>query len=194
MPMTKKVPPEKKTKANVKKTPAAKPVKKQGSADSIRKSLAKELVSLIPKIDAEGLAFLVKQARIHIYNMQVDQLNKAAQQASLASARSKIITEKTKKSRSQGSSKKQTFRIDATSAGYYLRFQNGGFIFSKDEMLQMVKIVNAPGTVSEICSRFYDWLERERRDILVEVPIRDRYDEQLKTLASVIKKTFKIKK
>ena len=34
--------------------------------------LAAELVSLLPSLDAEGLAFLVQQARVHLYNMALD--------------------------------------------------------------------------------------------------------------------------
>ena len=41
-----------------------------------RESLAKELRSLIPKLDEEGLTFLIEQAHIHLYNLQVDSLNK----------------------------------------------------------------------------------------------------------------------
>jgi hypothetical protein len=52
------------------------------TVDTERESLVKELKSLIPRLDSEGLAFLVEQAKIHLYNMQVDELNKTAAQTS----------------------------------------------------------------------------------------------------------------
>jgi hypothetical protein len=48
---------------------------KNGSADT--SALAKELRLLIPKLDVEGLSFLVEQAKVHLYNMQVDKINRA---------------------------------------------------------------------------------------------------------------------
>lgn len=178
-----------------KKTPVEKD-KKTGSKKSQRKEagtdnkvlLAKELSSLIPKLDAEGLAFLVKQARIHLYNMQVDELNKAAQEAYSASARSK-----TQKSNTQSRQKKEKFNIDATGTGYYLRYQNDGIIFSKNEMVHLVKIVNGQGTDIEISGRLYNWFQQERRDIFAVIPIADRLDSRLKSLAAIIKKNFKLK-
>jgi hypothetical protein len=137
--MTKKTP-------AAKKKPAAgakkKPVKKK--TDSIRLSLAKELVSLVPKLDSEGLAFLIKQARVHLYNMQIDALGKAAKAVDTASARSKAIKGINKKTSAQSS--KTTLKIEATGTGYYMRYNNSGTIFSNQEMVQLVKLVNSSGS------------------------------------------------
>jgi hypothetical protein len=66
-------------------------------------------------------------------------------------------------------------------------------MFSRDEMARLVRLVSAPGTDPEIRERFYGWLERERRDVLVSIPMADKFDEKLKALAVLIKKTFKLK-
>ena len=58
----------------VKKTKTAKSTKKE-STD--RNAMAAELRGLIPRLDEEGLVYLVEQARIHLYNMQVDEHNRA---------------------------------------------------------------------------------------------------------------------
>ena len=49
---------------------------KTAPKDSEKDTLAKELRSLIPKLDTEGLRFLIEQANVHLYNMQVDVLNR----------------------------------------------------------------------------------------------------------------------
>jgi len=180
--MSKKPPVVKNNKPNTpKKTKLNQAAK---AVDKIRTSLVNELRNLIPKLDSEGLAFLVKQARIHLYNMKVDELNKAAQVVN--SIRSDSATNV------QAKAKKEHFDIKPTSAGFYLRYQNDGVIFSKPEMVQLVKIVNGQGTVGEITGRLFNWLEKERKDIFRVIPIKDKSDNSLRILASIIKKNFKL--
>ena len=45
--------------------------------DDTRKELLKELRSLLKDIPEEGLLFLIKQANTILYNMRVEELNKA---------------------------------------------------------------------------------------------------------------------
>ena len=162
-------------------------------ADSKQESLAKELRGLIPKLDSEGLAFLVEQARIHIYNMQVTALNQAtlskAAAASAASPRKGAIVKK------PSQPKNENMRIDGTESGssYYLYYRNGSIMFSRDEMTHLVKMVNADESDLEIRDRLFRWFERERMDIFAVVPIADKFDERLKTLVKIIKKNFKLR-
>ncbi|MDR1143185.1 MAG: hypothetical protein LBK77_03075 [Spirochaetaceae bacterium] len=154
------------------------PAKKSGPADG-RDVLAGELRSLIPRLDAEGLSFLVEQARIHLYNMQAEELNKT-----LAGS-----------GRTAKPVQKDSFRLEGSGSGssYYVVYNNDWIMFSRDEMAQTARIVSAPGTGMEIRERLYRWLERERRDVLISIPMADRFDEKLKTLAALIKRTFKVK-
>lgn len=179
----------KKTQA-VKKSPAKKssvksPAKKSSKKDTAQELLAKELRTLIPKLDSEGLAFLIKQAKVHIYNMQVDELNKATVAAAAAAQKSKA-------GKAGKTPKKAVFDIDATGSGYYLRYQNSGTMFSKNEMTTLVKIVYGQGTEAEISERLFNWLERERLDIFSLVPIANKFDPLLKSLAALIQKNFKL--
>jgi hypothetical protein len=168
------------------KTGTAKKTKLNQAAKAVSKvrvSLVNELRAIIPKLDSEGLAFLVKQARIHLYNMKVTELNKAAQVVN--SIRSDSV---------QAKAKKDDFDIKPTTAGFYLRYQNNGTMFSKPEMIQLVKIINGQGTAPEITERLFNWLEKERKDIFRLIPVKDKSDNRLKILASLIKKNFKLKK
>ena len=173
--------------ANKEKTKPGKGPKK----DAVRESLTKELRELIPQLDSEGLAFLVEQARVHLYNMQVDKLNTAAEAANAASARAAGIK------RSPGTSKAGDgkLRIEGTESGssYYLYYRNANVMFSRDEMIRLGKIANAPGTDLEIRERLYNWFDRERKDIFALLPLANKFDDRLKALAALIKKSFRVR-
>ena len=170
-------------------------VKKTGGKDAEWEAFAGELRSLIPQLDTEGLAFLVEQARVHLYNMQVEELNKAAEAADAAAARTNSLAGKTGRGSGTPKSAGENFRINGTESGssYYLHYRNDEAMFSRDEMTHLVKIVNAEGTDLEIRERLYNWFDRERRDIFAVVPIADKFDDRLKALAALLKKTFKLR-
>jgi len=159
--------------------------------DTVQESLAAELKSLIPRLDTEGLAFLVEQAKIHLYNMQVQALNAEAlnKAAHTAAARTPGVSRSSRSPKSAGGD----LRIDGTESGssYYLRYGNDDVMFSRGEIDHLVKIVNGEGTDLEIRERLYRWFDRERRDIFAVVPIKDKFDDRLKALVALIKKNFK---
>jgi len=178
-------------KINTKKATPAKAAQKE--VDAEREPLIKELRSLIPKLDSPGLAFLAKQARVLLYNIQVEELNKAAKAVNVASKHSNSIAKKSSV-REKPNSAKESMSIQGTknNSNYFLRYQNKSSIFSREEMTSIVKIANGKGTDLEIRSRLYNWFDRERKDILAAIPITDKFDDQLKILVTVIKKTFKL--
>jgi hypothetical protein len=203
--MAKKTLPQKNAKISikVKKAHGEKTVKSvsKGSSvssgnDAALEALGRELKSLIPKLDVEGLAFLVKQARVHIYNMQVDALNKAAQEANMSAARSKILSNKGKKSLTQAAGKKEPIRIVGNDSGtsFFIYYGNENAIFSKSEMAHLIKMVHSGGTELEIRERLYSWLRRERNDIFSFIPLDNQFDSRLKAIVAIIKKQFKVKK
>ena len=188
-----KVKTAKKSKPSVKSKASGKG--KAGVKDAQRESLAKELKSLIPQLDSEGLAFLVEQARVHLYNMQVEELNKAAEAADAASARSASLAGKAAPGRKSSKTADNNFRIDGSESGssYYLHYRNNEVMFARDEMTHLVKIVNGEGTDLEIRERLYNWFDRERKDVFAVVPVKDKFDEHLKELAKFLKKSFKLR-
>jgi hypothetical protein len=164
--------------------------KKIGAKDRIWENFAKELRELIPKLDSEGLAFLVEQARVHLYNMQVDELNRAAHAADTASARAKKV-----KIAASGAQKgRLSFDSNESGTHFYLNYNNDNAIFSKEEITALVKLVYGGETELEVHERLYNWLYRERRDIFSFIPIADKFDDHIKALAKLIKKDFKMKK
>jgi hypothetical protein len=168
-----------KTAPAIKKSAAQ--VSKRESAGE-REALAKELRGLIPRLDAEGLSFLIEQAQVHLYNMQVEELNRTLSRAKPGSPK-----------RSAASA--DTFRIEGTESGssYYLIYNNEWIMFSREEMIRLVGIVSAEGTDLEIRDRLFTWFEKERRDVLSSIAMADKFDQRLKKLAALIKKTFKVR-
>jgi hypothetical protein len=175
---------------------AEKKTAKGGTAtpkDSEKDALAKELCSLIPKLDAEGLRFLVEQANVHLYNMQVDILNQRVVDGADA--------QKSGKGKSSGAAKTVKSkaadepRLEGSESGssFYLVFRGQWLMFSREEIAQMVQIVSAPVTELERLEHLFTWLERERRDLFAAIPIADKFDERLKKIAALLKKNFKVK-
>ena len=153
--------------------------------------LAKELRGLIPKLDTEGLAFLVEQARVHLYNMQVEELNKAADAANAAAEMTKTFSGKQQAKRN---AKGDNLKIDGTESGssYYLHYRNDSVMFSRGEMVRLVKIAHGNGQDMEIRERLYNWFDRERRDVFAVLPLAGKYDDLLKALAALLKNNFKL--
>jgi hypothetical protein len=177
--------PEKKEARTKQAKPAAKSsgqgakTKKQGKTEK----LAAELKSLIHQLNEEGLVFLIEQAKIHIYNMQVDALNK-----SMAHTRHG-------ESAAPGKSKASGFglKISEDRHSYYLTYGNDWIMFNHAEMLQLAKIAASPLPDDDKRAGLYRWFDRERRDVFGTVPIRSPQSEILSQLTKLLNKSFKVK-
>jgi len=174
-------------------TRAAKPAasKKSTKKTPVKEALSKELKGLLPKLDEEGLAFLVKQAHIHLYNMQVDALN---QTIINDTERQKTGNTKTAKTSKAGADGFTDIKISETGAGYHIRCSNQWIAFTTGEITKMVKIVLGEGTDLEVRERLYSWLSNERADLLSAAGIANKFDDRIKPLISLLKKNFKLKK
>jgi len=166
------------TKTAKPKTTAKKTVKKSTEKDN----LAKELKTLIPKLDEEGLAFLVKQAHVHLYNMQVDALNQT------------MIKDEQRKSKTVAKPKKNTenskfidIKLSDTGSGYHILCNNTWISFTVKEIAIMVNIAKGEGSGLEIRERLYNWLSRERSDFLNTASIANKFDDKLLSLISLLK-------
>jgi len=174
--------------------------KKTTGKDAEHDALLKELRGLITQLDDEGLIYLAEQAKIHIYNMNVDKHNAeviaVAQKAGKKAAKT-AGRKGTGKSEGAGTARGAAgFSISGTPSGssFYLRYGTSDIMFSGSEMTRLVKIVNGPGTDIEISERLYNWFDRERRDIFALANMKNKFDDRLKDLAAVIKNNIKLAK
>lgn len=165
------------------------------------KALAAELASLIPQLDDEGLAFLIEQARVHLYNMRVTELESAAEEAERASTRAANLRSTGKaavgaaKPSKAGASAGSDFSIKAASDGsaYDLVWQGKWKMFTGDEMLAMVRIALNKDPAAEVGARLYRWFVAERKDVLQDIPFAGMADPKLKSLVMLLRNTFKVK-
>jgi hypothetical protein len=177
----------KKTKTKAASVPKKKSTK--GGKNIERDNLAKELKSLIPKLDEEGLAFLVKQAHTHLYNMQVDALNNT-----LIREEERSIKTASRKKVNVAEDDFTSIKMSDTGSSYYVVYKNEGISFSKNEITTIVKIAFSDGTELEVKERLFNWLSRERNDLLYIASIPDKFDNRLQSLINLLKKNFKLKK
>jgi len=160
---------------------AASQSRKAGKSD--KKALAAELASLMPQLDSEGLAFLIEQARVHIYNMRVAELEDAAVEAERAS------------NRVHATRVAEEFQIHAAGNGssYDLVWHDKWKMFTDEEMLAMVRITSSKDAVADVAGRLYRWLLAERRDVIADIPFSGLADPKLRKLVALLRKTFAVK-
>lgn len=177
-----------------KKPPASTPARTTSPAGAeagqSTTALARELRSLIPRLDAEGLQFLIEQAQVHLYNMQVDELNRSRE--SMAAAKTK-----TAKARGQSAAgDAEEIRIEGAegSGSFYIVYRGNWVIFSRDEIAQMLRILSAPLTGTERRTNLFNWIVRERRDLFAVIPMADPADRRLKKIAELLTGNFRLQK
>jgi len=166
--------------------------KKKESA--LHKKLGDELVSLVPSLDEEGLAFLVEQARVHLYNMEVENLERKAQDIEAATEGKKQVGKKS-------AGKKQAipsadFRVERSSSGSSYHIISGGKwkMFNEQEMLSIVKIAQSKDPVLEVAERLYRWFDTERPDTFADLELGDQSDPRMKELVLFLRKKFAVRK
>lgn len=164
-----------------------KKIKNKPSKKTKQEILAGELISLIPEIDEEGLAFLLEQATVHLHNMRITNLEEQLANAADSSPKKK------------GSIKKTVgadFRIDRSPSGASYHIISGGSwkMFTDEEMISMVNIAQSKDTLLEVSYRLWVWLDRERPDALVDLNIEDHHDPRCKELVKLLRKKFAVRK
>jgi hypothetical protein len=171
----KSAPPARKARAG---TAKATPAGKKG--DQEKNALAKELKSLLGKLDADGLAFLLEQARVHLYNMEAERLDQLrAGVGGKDSAGAKAAPPRLRIERSESGS------------SFYIILNNAYTMFTYEEMLALVRIAHSYTVDGEAAKALEGWMERERRDALSELYRPVSAEHPFCELARLIRKTFK---
>lgn len=148
--------------------------------------LQNELIKLIKTLDEEGILFLIQQANILRYNMEVDKINKE---------KSKIINQGLKVPKKN--SKKPGTRVEIIPSEkknfYIIEVDAIRKFFSIEDFKGVVKIAQSDGGGLEKAGRLYKWLDRERRDCLIDLKIRNKSDPRLQEIIEVVKNKYKVK-
>ncbi|AEJ18288.1 hypothetical protein [Gracilinema caldarium] len=176
------------------------------SRSKVKKSrknvVLKELEALLPELDEEGLAFLLEQGRIHLYNMKVDGLNALSQsmdQPITRKSRNKAADQSADTSKKTGPRTKDTsepsFQIKAGSGGgsYHVAYRGNWKLFSDTEMLKMVQIAHGEGTQTERANRLFRWLRTERSDVFQDIPFQSAQQPLFMEFLCLLQRTFTIR-
>ena len=131
-----------------------------------RAKLQKELVSLLPEIDAEGLLFLMRQANVLLHNKRVDDLNAEMEKE-----------QKAKKTKPPGTTARVgenvtevTVEIQQSPDGktYYMIVDSQRHFFTSEEMASIVKLSFKPERKSDALRFLYQFLDNERKEVLLD--------------------------
>lgn len=139
--------------------------------------LAKELKKLIPKLDEEGLTFLIEQARVHIYNLGIEKLEAEISQP--------LTLQKSN----------ADFRIERSPSGASYHIITGGKwkMFTDEEMLSLVKIAQSEDPLPDVVKRVWNWLNTERPDSFVELDIENAHDPRMEAVVALLQKKFAVR-
>ena len=165
----------------------AKSAKKTAKAGSQKELLAKELKSLIKKIDTEGLVFLLKQAHVIIHNQEVDRIN---EEMSKLSAAGKRVREEKAKTRAP-----YPVDIEEGAGGKHFVLVVAGKrkMLARDEMRKLVAICQNASGAPNAAARMFNWLKTNRSDILLDTGITNARSTTLASVYDIIKKRYKVK-
>jgi hypothetical protein len=139
-----------------------------------------ELVALLPELDDEGIAFLLEQARVHRYNMEVEKLNAISDRASAG------------EDKAPKRAAASALRIERSSDGSTYHLVAGGDwkMFTAEEMASLVRIARCGEGEEEVARRLRTWLGRERRDVFLDLGLDGPSIGMAKDIGSLIAKTF----
>jgi hypothetical protein len=153
---------------------------------SQKELLAKELKSLIKKIDIEGLVFLLKQAHVIIHNQEVDRIN---QEMNKLTAVGKNAREKKAKVRAP-------YAVDieegAGAKHFVLVVAGKRKMMARDEMRKLVAICQAARDAGQASGRMFNWLKANRSDVLLDTGITNAHSTTLLSVYDIIKKRYKV--
>lgn len=140
-------------------------------------ALIREIEGLLPRLDQEGLAFLLEQAKIHLYNMGVAEAMSATGGPDAAVA---------------GEPPRLSIKAAEGGASYHLVYGGKWKFFTAEELLALVRIAQA-SEGREAAGRLYRLLKAERADVFGDFDIDGPSSPLLLELAGLLRRSFAIR-
>jgi hypothetical protein len=165
---------------------AAKASSAAGSAPTVtrararRSPILRELEALLPELDDEGLSFLLEQAKVHRYNMEVERLNAISDR--LAAEGTPEVPAATR----------AALRIERSKDGstYHIVAGSSWKMFTAEEIAALVRIARSSDTESERARRTRSWFARERKDVVVDLGLDGPSIGLALEIVRLLRKTF----
>lgn len=149
---------------------------KTGAKSATSRSM-EELLALLPALDDEGIVFLLEQAKVHRYNMEVQKLNEIAGRSDLGGPRPTPVP---------------ALRIERSEDGstYHLVAGSEWKMLTAEEMAALVRISRSGEPEDEIARRLRVWLARERKDIYLDLGLDGTSIGMAKDIVRLLTATF----
>jgi hypothetical protein len=166
--------------SNLRKRTASRPAPVGKRAKGASSPLLRELEALLPELDDEGLAFLLEQAKVHRYNMEVERLNAISDR--LAAEGTPEVPAATR----------SVLRIERSKDGstYHIVAGASWKMFTAEEIAALVRIARSDDTESERARRARAWFARERKDVLADLGMDGPSIGLALDIVRLLRKTF----
>lgn len=150
-----------------------------------------ELKQLIPHVNEEGLGFLLRQAQVIIHNINVDRANEIlAKPGRTNQAKAFRKADATMKRESSDVS------IEDSASGKHFVVVLGPKrkMFSRDELRKLVIIAHSTKNDGAAGEQLYNWMKRNRGDVLLDVAIGNKKHPLFSGLARYLRSNYAARK
>jgi hypothetical protein len=145
--------------------------------------LQKDLLDLVKDIDEEGLLILIEQANVIKYNMTVDKINKE---------KAKLGTVNDGKDEDEEDEKMIRIIPGEQNKSFIIQLYSIKAFLSREDFKGLVKVCQSKDSIDEVAKRVFNWLMKERKDILIDSKITRPGGPELRELVNVIKAKYKV--
>jgi hypothetical protein len=150
-----------------------------------REKLQTKLEELLPELNEEGLAFLLRQATVLKHNAEVEALEKEL---------SELEPSPEPKAPAGGAPKKRGVEIEQTGPdSFVIQVGRERVFFAREELRRLAKIVHAAEDKLTGQRRLHNWFSKERRDFLNDTGIGKPTDPVLAQLFDLIMSRYRPK-
>jgi hypothetical protein len=162
-------------------------------------SLREELASIIKDLSGEELEFLRSQAEVMIRNREIDAYNatieaEAAEYATTRPGKKGVKGKKTSSSPYPAVLGDPIHIVRSASGNANLVLGGDFKLLTPEELAAIAKIAISVDSEPERRARLYRWLDRERRDILIDGGMGSEGSPRMRELLSYLESAFSKRK
>jgi hypothetical protein len=156
---------------------------KKPANKSNKKSLIKQLNTLLKDVDEDGILFLIRQAQVFNYNKKVDEHNAEIKKGVKITVKKPPFSDKISmeiKEADDGSS-------------FIFVINRARKFFTLEEMRILVNICHISQDERDASRRLFTWFKNNRGDVLNDIGIEVSRDPALSTIYNYISKRYTVK-
>jgi hypothetical protein len=157
------------------------------SDEEKKSALIEKLNGLLPDLDEEGLAFLIRQATVLKHNAEVDALERDL---------AELESTPEPKSPAEGGEAPKPRAVEVEQTGtdsFVIQVGRSRVFFNRDELRALAKIAHAAEGRQVGTQRLHRWFKRERMDFINETGVSGPGDRVLGILFDILLSRYKPK-